>query len=1239
MALKPPARQTRIHTKNSEFRFVRTGGVVKSHTTYSSLIHAVLSCLSLFSALALLVPASHAQDVPSGFMPGLLSNYAGTGSSSDPYSPGSLPTQVSTFPNEMTATDSQGNVYIAITGSPSQALYIVYGGKSIPGALAQVATNPQAGRIYQIASSSGSCGGAACEGQPLNQQSPAWFCGLAMDSQDNLYYCDGSLPGDYWDDVVRKVDYATSNVTTVAGQYSVASPTCTTSACLGDGGLATNATLNAPYDIKLDSWGNLYILDTDNAIVRVVYSGSQPPPILAAEKISNIQKSFIYTVAGTVQTFCSQAGAEGCGDLGPALSAQLDNPTQAIGVDAAGNLYIADRDFTAHGGYIRMVYAGGTVPAVLDQYLNPTPNTDVQPTPGTIYPVTGYGVDYAGCKTAGCGDGGLAANVEFGIKSGYPQLYITLDDLGNLYIADWNIPAVRKIDASGYASTIAGIESPTQPASSKCPALPSLAVGSCLIDPSYISFDAQNNLYISDSMVVWKVAPLLAQDITLSAFNPSSVTYGVNPIPLKAVSSSTTPITYSVTASTPAGIGTINGAQLIVKGAGSLTVAASQPQTNVYLAASSNPESLTISKASLTVTANNLSLLPSKFNPSNPGFTAKFTGFVNGDAGKAGVYSGTPAFTTNPAITNSSSCGVFSIIPSIGHLTSNNYNFVRFIPGTLTITGTTPQTINFPAFSSTVNYGHGPIALSATTGSKGPVTFTVLSGPGSIPQGASTLTITGAGPIVVQAIQEGTCAFAASPTVTRTLTVNPAPLTVTGPNVKALYGTVLDPTIFPAAAITGFIGKDSESSVLTGSADYHIASVRPNAGTYPIAVTQGTLTLDASAATNYTFAAFMHGKLVVDPIPQTINFNSIASTQTYGNLIQMTATATSDLPVTFTTSGPARFYNNINSTIMLSGVGTVTVTAKQAGNNNYTPAASVTQTLQVNKAPLNIVVSGETTIKDGNKYVNYVREQGATNPIFTYQVGCNLTTPGCFVNNDTDIPSVISGIPVLTTTATQDSSPGVYAITMSQGTLAANNYYFVLQSGLLAVTSPGSYVITTTPASLTIPRGQVGQAYVTITPSNYYQGTVTLSCGSLPANVSCVISPSTFTFPGSQNADGSENPAQGTIVINTATGTIVGALPAENLSLRLAGLFIPGFIAGLYLAFARKRAAKFATFWRLCILLALGLPMIAITSCGGNSTHTSAAPGTVTVIIAGSGTTPSGSSNVFASVPLTVTIR
>ncbi len=84
----------------------------------------------------------------------------------------------------------------------------------------------------------------------------------------------------------------------------------------GDNGPATNASLNVPFGVAVDTSGNLYIADTGNQRIRKVSNG------------------VIATVAGN--------GAQGfSGDSGPATSASLDNPF-GVAFDTTGNVYVAD---------------------------------------------------------------------------------------------------------------------------------------------------------------------------------------------------------------------------------------------------------------------------------------------------------------------------------------------------------------------------------------------------------------------------------------------------------------------------------------------------------------------------------------------------------------------------------------------------------------------------------------------------------------------------------------------------------------------------------------------------------------------------------------------------------------------------------------------------------------------------------------------------------------------------------
>jgi streptogramin lyase len=128
--------------------------------------------------------------------------------------------------------------------------------------------------------------------------------GLAKGPDGALYICEIATH------VVRRLDESTGEITVVAGNgnkgYS------------GDGGPATEAKLNEPYEVRFKADGNMFIVEMKNNIVRRV----------------DAKTGVISTIAGT--------GAVGfSGDGGPATKATLNRP-HSIALDNQGNLYICD---------------------------------------------------------------------------------------------------------------------------------------------------------------------------------------------------------------------------------------------------------------------------------------------------------------------------------------------------------------------------------------------------------------------------------------------------------------------------------------------------------------------------------------------------------------------------------------------------------------------------------------------------------------------------------------------------------------------------------------------------------------------------------------------------------------------------------------------------------------------------------------------------------------------------------
>jgi hypothetical protein len=160
---------------------------------------------------------------------------------------------------------------------------------------------------------------------------------------------------------------------------------------------------------------------------------------------------------------------------------------------------------------------------------------------------------------------------------------------------------------------------------------------------------------------------------------------------------------------------------------------------------------------------------------------------------------------------------------------------------------------------------------------------------------------------------------------------------------------------------------------------------------------------------------------------QTINFPSVSNV-VYGTApIPLQATASSNLPVTYTVTGPA-VLSGQNLTI--TGAGTVTVTANQSGNSSYAAASPVTHSFTV--APAVLTISAQ----------NLTMAYGTALPAL-------VSSAAGFVNGDS--AGVVTGAAALTTTATSTSPVGAYTITAAQGTLAATNYNFVFVNGVLDI--------------------------------------------------------------------------------------------------------------------------------------------------------------------------------------------
>jgi MBG domain (YGX type)/Putative Ig domain len=235
-------------------------------------------------------------------------------------------------------------------------------------------------------------------------------------------------------------------------------------------------------------------------------------------------------------------------------------------------------------------------------------------------------------------------------------------------------------------------------------------------------------------------------------------------------------------------------------------------------------------------------------------------------------------------------------------------------------------------------------------------------------------------PIVASGAIDPNYSFTYSP---GTLTINPASLLVTAIAQKKEYGKP-DPNFTYAA--TGFL-NGANSGIFTGSMS---RAPGENVGTYPI--TAGSL----SAGSNYTIS-YTGNYLTIAMVSQQITWTQslllgcISTTQ-----VQLTATASSGLPVTYSVSDGNMATVSGNLLTLLQR-GTTVVTANQAGDANHTAAPAITDTVSYQASSLITQHWGDAIFFDNSSgdyiawqwYKNDSLVAGATSPYFSETASLN----------------------------------------------------------------------------------------------------------------------------------------------------------------------------------------------------------------------------------------------------------
>jgi filamentous hemagglutinin family protein len=627
--------------------------------------------------------------------------------------------------------------------------------------------------------------------------------------------------------------------------------------------------------------------------------------------------------------------------------------------------------------------------------------------------------------------------------------------------------------ASGYAGLISGVTLSTTTGSAATAGTHTITASGGTAS-NYVITDVNGTLTVTK-------APL-----TVTA-DPKSTQYGINPTASLTYTPSGTlyygdaySVITGVTLSTTTGPTAVVGTQAITAAGGTAS--------NYVI--TDAPGTLTITKAPLTVTADN------KSTQYGVDPTASLTFTPSGTLYYSDAYSVISGVTLSTTTGPTAVVGTQAITATGG--TASNYA-ITDAPGTLTITkapltvtaapqskvyGAADPTLTFTP-SGTLYYGD---AYSVISG----VTLATTTGAAAT---AGTHPITASG---------GTASNYSITDVGNTLTVSKAPLTVTANDASTQYG--IDPTATLSFTPSGTLFYGDAYSVISGVTLSTTTGAAAVVGTQAITATGGT-------ASNY----------VITDAPGTLTITKAPLTVTADNQGKVYGAA--DPTLTFTPSGTL-YYGDAYSVISGVGLATTTGAAATAGTHTITATGGTASnyaitdangTLTVSKAALTATADPQTKV------------YGATDPTLTFTASGSLFYGDAY--------SVITGVTLATTTGAA-ATAGTHPITASGGT--ASNY---------TVTDVGN-TLTVSKAPLTVTANDASTQYgidptatLSFTPSGtlFYGDAYSVISGvtlSTTTGAGAVVGTQAITAAGGTASNYHITNVNGTLTINPAQLTV-----------------------------------------------------------------------------------------------------
>ena len=333
---------------------------------------------------------------------------------------------------------------------------------------------------------------------------------------------------------------------------------------------------------------------------------------------------------------------------------------------------------------------------------------------------------------------------------------------------------------------------------------------------------------------------------------------------------------------------------------------------------------LTIKKAPLNIKANNTTM---DYCGTMPSYSFTYSGFVNDDT--------EDALTTKPSIateaTATSNAGTYTITPEGAQ--ANNYDFT-YTAGTLTIK---QRPLTVKANSTSRLYGEeNPTFTVEYSGFVNNETKAVLD---VEPTVSTTATIQSKAGTYDIRVSGGRTVNYALTYQNGQLTITPRPLKAFVGNYERPYGEE-NPTF--TIEYEGMIGNDTGYSLTQQPMARTSASKTSNVGTYPIEVTGGY-------SPNYTLS-YASGTLTILKAEQTFTWNQDLTNLKIGDQVELQASASSNLPITFTADSEnfAEIYKAGSKTYMeCKKAGSFHIKAVQEGNDNYYSTQRISKSVTI----------------------------------------------------------------------------------------------------------------------------------------------------------------------------------------------------------------------------------------------------------------------------------------------------